>query len=84
MTHEWLLKAVHMWQRSFVSREHETYMNSFPHFLIPIKDDNGRDYSIHFIAVFSKRPDAIPLILLHGSPGGSSGPRLCWTKLCKA
>jgi microsomal epoxide hydrolase len=44
-------------------------MNSFPHFLAPIKDDSGRDYSIHFAAVLSKQPDAIPLTLLHDWPG---------------
>ena len=69
VTHKWLSDAVHTWQHSFNWRDHEAYMNSFPHFLAPIKDENGKDYSIHFVALFSKRSDAIPLMLLHGWPG---------------
>lgn len=44
-------------------------MNSFPHFTAPIVDDDGKVYNIHFVALFSKKPDAIPIVLLHGWPG---------------
>lgn len=32
-------------------------------------DDKGSDFTIHFLALFSKKSDAIPLIFLHGWPG---------------
>ena len=44
-------------------------MNSFPHFTAPITDDDRKEYKIHFVALFSERPDAVPLMLLHGWPG---------------
>ena len=44
-------------------------MNSFPHFTAPITDDDHKQYNIHFVALFSEKPDAVPLMLLHGWPG---------------
>ena len=43
-------------------------MNSFAHYTVPV-DDDGRTYNMHFVALFSEKSDAIPLILLHGWPG---------------
>jgi microsomal epoxide hydrolase len=43
-------------------------MNSFPNFKMPVQD--GKDmFSIHFVALFSQRKHAIPILLLHGWPG---------------
>jgi microsomal epoxide hydrolase len=40
-----------------------------PNFKVPVQDDDGETYSVHFAALFSARKDATPLILLHGWPG---------------
>lgn len=49
--------------------KHEEHINSFPNFKVAIEDDDGHQYSIHFVGLFSKKADAIPLLLLHGWPG---------------
>ncbi|KAJ9638492.1 hypothetical protein H2204_004262 [Knufia peltigerae] len=71
---EWLVKAKEYWQCEFDWRRHEKHINSFPHFSVPIQDDDddiGRSttFDIHFVAFFSRRKDAIPILLLHGWPG---------------
>jgi Epoxide hydrolase N terminus len=50
-------------------RKTENRLNSFTHFTADIVDDDGTKYDIHFAALFSKKPDAIPLMMLHGWPG---------------
>ena len=50
-------------------RKREQHINSFPNFRAHVKDDDGNGYDIHFAALFSKKPDAIPLTFLHGWPG---------------
>jgi microsomal epoxide hydrolase len=49
-------------------REVEANINSFPSFTLPVQHD-GRAYSIHFVALFSERKDAVPILALHGWPG---------------
>jgi len=49
-------------------RKHEKHMNTFDHFHMNINDELG-DFHVHFVALSSKRQDAIPLLLLHGWPG---------------
>ena len=44
-------------------------MNSFPHYLASVVDNDGKEYQIHFIGLFSDKIDAVPLVLLHGWPG---------------
>jgi len=44
-------------------------MNSFPNFKAQIHDIYDTDFDIHFIGLFSTKPDAIPVLLLHGWPG---------------
>jgi microsomal epoxide hydrolase len=46
----------------------ERHINSFPQFTLPIQEE-GYTLDIHFVALFSKKPDAIPILLLHGWPG---------------
>jgi microsomal epoxide hydrolase len=46
----------------------ERHTNRFPHFILPIQEE-GYTLDIHFVALFSKKPDAIPILLLHGWPG---------------
>jgi microsomal epoxide hydrolase len=50
-------------------RKHEEHINSFPAYIAPIIDEDGQKYQIHFVGLFSKRTDAIPLMLSHGWPG---------------
>jgi microsomal epoxide hydrolase len=34
-----------------------------------IKDDDGTEFNVHFMALFSTRSDAIPISFFHGWPG---------------
>ena len=51
---------------------HEKKINEFSQWTALVKDDDGLEYSIHFVGIFSNDKDAIPLVLLHGWPGRSS------------
>jgi len=50
-------------------RTTEDRINSFPNFKSSIKDDDGDTYDIHFVALFSQKKTAVPIVLLHGWPG---------------
>lgn len=65
---DWLSAAKHYWETEFSWRKHEDHINSFPHFKAPIADSLSQ-FDIHFVALFSKRDDAIPIMFLHGWPG---------------
>ena len=52
----------------FYRRPTEARINSVPNFTLPIQHE-GQDYTVHFVALFSKKQDAVPLLLLHGWPG---------------
>ncbi|KAJ9616865.1 hypothetical protein H2200_000585 [Cladophialophora chaetospira] len=69
ITREWLVRTRDYWQDKFDWKQHEAHINTFPNFKLPIKDDDGNDYDIHFVALFSRKPDAVPLLFLHGWPG---------------
>lgn len=49
--------------------KHEAHLNTFNHYKTPVADDDGQDYDLHFVGLFSQKPDAIPLLCLHGWPG---------------
>lgn len=51
---------------------HEKKINEFSQWTALVNDDDGLEYSIHFVGIFSNEKDAIPLVLLHGWPGRSS------------
>ncbi|KAL8688810.1 MAG: hypothetical protein Q9218_005375, partial [Villophora microphyllina] len=57
------------WLHDFDWRKHEAHINSYPQFTTTVTDDDGKDYRIHFAALFSRNKDAIPLMCLHGWPG---------------
>jgi len=61
--------AVCLASSDVVRRKHESDMNSFPHFIGSITDDDSKKYDVHFVALFSENPSAVPLMLLHGWPG---------------
>jgi pimeloyl-ACP methyl ester carboxylesterase len=52
------------WRTEFDWRAFEARLNAYPQFLTEI---DGQD--IHFLHVRSSRPDATPLIVMHGWPG---------------
>jgi len=59
-------------------RKHEERINSYPNYTMPVKDEAGTEYTIHFIALFSEKEDAIPLVFYHGWPGTSSYKSSTW------
>lgn len=69
VTHEWMSQAKQHWSESYDWRSRENHINSFPNFQTSIQDDNGDTFSIHFAALFSTKPDATPIVFLHGWPG---------------
>lgn len=76
--HDWLSAAKKHWEDGggggggggFDWREKEEYINTFPHFKAQIHDDSlDHDFEVHFVGMFSKRENAIPIVLIHGWPG---------------
>ena len=57
------------WETNFDWRQHEKRINSFANYLAQIKDDDGEEHEIHFVALFSEKHDAIPVMCIHGWPG---------------
>ncbi|KAI0465548.1 Alpha/Beta hydrolase protein [Xylaria cf. heliscus] len=70
-SHEWVIKAKEHWLNQFDWRKHEDRINSFPNFMATVDQFNeaGHKLNIHFVALFSERTDATPLVLYHGWPG---------------
>ncbi|KAK5994496.1 Putative epoxide hydrolase [Cladobotryum mycophilum] len=67
LTTEWLSNAREQW-KTFSWRQVEDSINSFPNFMAHIEDD-GTVFDVHFMAIFSECPDAVPVLMLHGWPG---------------
>lgn len=63
VTTEWLANAKEAW-KAFDWRSVERHINGFPQFTYDIEGLN-----IHFVALFSERKDAIPILFIHGWPG---------------
>jgi pimeloyl-ACP methyl ester carboxylesterase len=63
LTH--LKDLVEYWGRSFDWRAAEATLNELPQFTTQIDGAN-----VHFVHVRSAEPDALPLVLTHGWPGG--------------
>jgi microsomal epoxide hydrolase len=85
LNRNWLLQTKKHWIENFKwwqyadyrvntnsgREEQENYINSFPHFRASIPDE-GANYDMHFMALFSDKRDAVPVVLLHGWPGMTS------------
>ncbi|KAF5565914.1 microsomal epoxide hydrolase [Fusarium napiforme] len=67
VSHQWLTDAKAAWI-DFDWRAAEKHINSYNHWTVPIKDEKG-DFTIHFTGLFSSKPDAVPVVMLHGWPG---------------
>ncbi len=60
----YLRELIQYWREKFDWRAREARLNRLPHFRTAI---DGR--KLHFIHARSPRPDAVPLLMLHGWPG---------------
>ncbi|KAM5359348.1 hypothetical protein ACJZ2D_014551 [Fusarium nematophilum] len=69
LSREWLLDAKDIWLNKFQWRAHEERINSIPNFRTTVKDPLHGEMDVHFVALFSANPDAIPIIFMHGWPG---------------
>ncbi|KAJ4328123.1 hypothetical protein N0V84_001492 [Fusarium piperis] len=69
MKRDWLENAKKEWLNTFDWRQHEDRINSFPNFKASVKDSQGNDIDIHFLALFSEKSDAVPIAFFHGWPG---------------
>ncbi|SCO91538.1 related to epoxide hydrolase [Fusarium oxysporum] len=67
VSHQWLTDAKAAWI-DFDWRAAEKQINSYNHWTVPIKDEKG-DFTVHFTGLFSSKPDAVPVVMLHGWPG---------------
>ncbi|TFY57287.1 hypothetical protein EVJ58_g7109 [Rhodofomes roseus] len=68
ISRKWLVSAKAEWEK-YDWRTTEQHINSFPNFTVPVCDDDGRVYNIHFVALFSTNPSAVPIAFFHGWPG---------------
>ena len=60
----YLRELLEYWRTGFDWRAQEARINAFPQFKAPIDG-----IELHFIHVKSKKPNAMPLLLVHGWPG---------------
>jgi len=66
---DWLANAARVWVDEFDWRAKEKYWNTIPQFTMNVTaPSDGQVFSLHFAAMFSKKKDAIPIILSHGWP----------------
>ena len=64
----WLADAKERWGSTYDWRKTEARINKLPNYTVEIEED-GFKFNVHFAALFSKKSDAVPLLLLHGWPG---------------
>lgn len=64
VTYEWLSAAKQHWLTKYDWRAQEARINSFPNYTMTIEN-----IPVHFIGLFSQKPDAAPVIFMHGWPG---------------
>lgn len=69
MRRDWLSNAKQQWLEAFDWQRHEDRINGFPNYTTSLHGTDGIDMTIHFVALFSEKPDAIPIVLYHGWPG---------------
>ena len=70
VNHKWMTDMKKYWENDYKWRSREEYFNSFPNFKTSIEDEKTNfTFDIHFAALFSTKPDAVPILFLHGWPG---------------
>jgi len=80
----WLTEVKRAWLEEFDWKKSESHINSFPHFTSIVTTPNtpiptpsspnkpatiSTTQTVHFVALFSTNPSAIPVGLFHGWPG---------------
>ena len=65
---QWLEEAKEYWLHNYDWRKTEDRINSLNNWTVKIEHE-GFEFHTHFVGLFSKKPDAVPLLLLHGWPG---------------
>ncbi|KAI0097499.1 Alpha/Beta hydrolase protein [Nemania sp. FL0031] len=65
-----LKQIVKYWQEEFKWSSFEERLNQLPHFETTISLDGFDPFELHFLHQKSSNPDAIPLLFVHGWPGG--------------
>jgi pimeloyl-ACP methyl ester carboxylesterase len=60
----YLKKLAEYWRNEFDWKKQEAILNKFPQFISEIDGQN-----IHFLHIKSTKPNAVPLMLIHGWPG---------------
>ncbi|KGQ01800.1 hypothetical protein PAAG_11371 [Paracoccidioides lutzii Pb01] len=66
ISHKWMMEAKRFWEE----RKSEDYINFFPNFIATVHLPVEKEISkVHFVALFSHKPDAVPITLFHGWPG---------------
>ncbi|KAK5790409.1 hypothetical protein VI817_007696 [Penicillium citrinum] len=63
VTKDWLVAMREQWLRSYKWKASQEKINSFPQWTTEIED-----LTIHFVGLFSRKKDAVPLLLIHGWP----------------
>ncbi|KAI0339536.1 alpha/beta-hydrolase [Trametopsis cervina] len=66
--HAYLRALKHRFEHDWSWSALEERINKFPHFLVDVNTDDGDEFTMHFVHQRSSRPDAIPLLMLHGWP----------------
>jgi pimeloyl-ACP methyl ester carboxylesterase len=71
------------WLNSYLPRwrEREATMNKFPMYTIPVDAGEFGELQIHFVWTKATRPNAIPLLFLHGWPGCFLEGKKIWNRL---
>ncbi|EED23524.1 epoxide hydrolase, putative [Talaromyces stipitatus ATCC 10500] len=70
LTRSWMSKAIQAWssESTFNWNKIQDNINSIPQFISTV-NHNNHSYSIHYMALWSLRADATPLVCIHGWPG---------------
>ena len=66
---EFMINTVEYWRTKYNWREEETKINKLPQFQTSIDVDGFGSLRIHFVHSKSSKPNAIPLLFIHGWPG---------------
>lgn len=64
VTNKWLSETKHYWLNKYDWRAAEKHINSFANYKMQVKN-----VDMHFVALFSEKKDAIPIMFMHGWPG---------------
>ncbi|KAK5734510.1 hypothetical protein LTR17_008870 [Elasticomyces elasticus] len=69
LSRTWTAMAKDHWLNQYDWRKNEARINSFDNYKANVAVDKSDDVELHFIALLSKKQDAVPIVLLHGWPG---------------